>query len=126
MYFEKTATFAPIPNPLLRRKDISPIEKLVFARLTQYCGHYGVCCWPLLSELADEVCMDVGTAQMCLQRLQQLGLLKRHSISCLKKLQQHGIVKREPPSNKNRLLNAEYIYELTFIDWLIATKNGEA
>ncbi len=120
MYFSP-ATFALIPNQLLCQKDISPDEKLVFAVLAQHCGNK-LCCWPPLEKLAGEVGFDIGIVQMCLQRLHQLGLIKRHQISCLKKLQQRGVIRREPPSIVNGLLNAEYIYELTFIDWLVANK----
>jgi hypothetical protein len=48
------ATFAPLPNWLLRRTEITSTAKLVYARLNQYRGRNGHA-WPSYSRLAAEV-----------------------------------------------------------------------
>ena len=50
-------TFAPIPNEILRRKDLSHGAKLCCARLIQYAGKDGKA-FPKLSTLGDELGMS--------------------------------------------------------------------
>ncbi|HUJ08556.1 MAG TPA: hypothetical protein VL171_00880 [Verrucomicrobiae bacterium] len=47
-------TFAPAPNWLLRRREVSTTAKLVYAGLAQYAGTQGVA-YPSLGRLAGEL-----------------------------------------------------------------------
>lgn len=59
------ATFAPIPNDILCRKDISHGAKLCCARLIQYAGK-GDKAFPKLPTLAGELGMSVRAVQRIL------------------------------------------------------------
>lgn len=69
------ATFAPIPNDILCRKDISHGAKLCCARLIQYTGK-GDKAFPKLPTLAGELGMSVRAVQRFLIELEGLGLIK--------------------------------------------------
>lgn len=101
-------TSAPIPNPLLRRTDISSSEKLIFARLIQYCGD-GI--EEHCSPSQEEIAMEVGLGLQAVRR-------------CLKKLEQAGLIKRYSPTGINRILHAKTTYILTLHNWLGDTAEG--
>lgn len=69
------ATFAPIPNDILSRKDISHGAKLCCARLIQYAGKSDKA-FPKLPTLAGELGMSVRAVQRFLIELEGLGLIK--------------------------------------------------
>lgn len=70
-----TGTFAPIPNDILRRKDLSHGAKLVCARLIQYAGK-GNQAFPKLPKLAEEVGMSARAVQRFLSELENLKLIE--------------------------------------------------
>lgn len=62
-------TFAPIPNDILRRKDMSHGAKLCCARLIQYAGADGKA-FPKLPTLAEELGMSIRAVQRFLSELE--------------------------------------------------------
>jgi DNA-binding transcriptional regulator GbsR (MarR family) len=70
-----SATFAPIPNSILRRTDLSHGAKLCAARLIQYAGR-DIKAYPRLDTLADELGMSVRAVQRFLAELESYGLIK--------------------------------------------------
>lgn len=70
-----TGTFAPIPNDVLRRTDLSHGAKLVCARLIQYAGK-GNKAFPKLPKLAEEVGMSARAVQRFLSELEDLELIE--------------------------------------------------
>lgn len=103
--YSNFGTFAPIPNFLLRRpcSEISSSEKLVMARLIQYCNGNGEC-WPSQKKLGQEVGLGELMVQKCLKRLQEIGLVK-----CL------------PPTGKDRLMHKHNTYVLLWHEWMEET-----
>ena len=65
-----------IPTEVLRYPDITPSEKLVFARLLQFAGAKGHA-WPSLELLADEVSLSVVQARRCVRALETKKLIRR-------------------------------------------------
>ena len=68
-------TFAPIPNKILCRKDLSHGAKLCCARLIQYAGKDGKA-FPKLTTLADELGMSVRAVQRFISELEEADLVK--------------------------------------------------
>lgn len=68
-------TFAPIPNSLLKRPDVSYGAKLCCARLIQYAGKTNYA-YPKLETLIKELSMPKRTLQRFLTELQKKGLIK--------------------------------------------------
>ena len=67
-------TFAPIPNSILRRTDLSHGAKLCCARLIQYAGKDGKA-FPKLTTLVDELGMSKRAVQRFLVELEENGLI---------------------------------------------------
>jgi hypothetical protein len=89
-----TDTFAPLPNWLLRRPDISASAKIVFARLRQYQGE-NADCWPSVQTMSAEV-----------------GIAGRNVIKQLQALERHGLIvvtRRTGTSNRYRLATGDEI-----------------
>lgn len=109
MHLYPPTTFVPVPNPLLQRTDISSSEKLVFARLIQYCENQGPQehCSVSQEELANEIGLRLPAVQRCLKRLQRAGLIKSYR-----------------PTGINRLLHGNNTYVLTWHNWLGDTAEG--
>lgn len=103
--YHNFGTFAPTPNFLLRRpcSEISSSEKLVMARLIQYCDGKGEC-WPSQKKLGQEVGLGELMVQKCLKRLQEIGLVK-----CF------------PPTGKYRLMHMHNTYVLLWHEWMEET-----
>lgn len=103
--YSNFGTFAPIPNFLLRRpcSEISSSEKLVMARLIQYCNGNGEC-WPSQKKLGQEVGLGELMVQKCLKRLQEIGLVKCFS-----------------PTGKDRLMHKHNTYVLLWHKWMEET-----
>ena len=70
-----TLTFAPIPNYILRHRDLSHGAKLCCARLIQYAGKTGKA-YPKLSTLADELGMSVRAVQRFISELEFNALIE--------------------------------------------------
>jgi DNA-binding transcriptional MocR family regulator len=68
-------TFAPIPNTILRRTDLSHGAKLCCARLIQYAGKNNQA-FPKLPTLAEELGMSVRAVQRFLTELESHGLIQ--------------------------------------------------
>src|SRR5690606_17369286 len=68
-------TFAPIPNSILCRTDLSHGAKLCCARLIQYAGR-DTKAYPRLDTLADELGMSVRAVQRFLTELESHNLIK--------------------------------------------------
>ncbi len=68
-------TFAPIPNKILCRTDISHGAKLCCARLIQYAGKDGQA-FPKLPLLAEELGMSVRAVQRFIIELEGLELIQ--------------------------------------------------
>lgn len=68
-------TFAPIPNDILRNRDLSHGAKLCCARLIQYAGKTGKA-FPKLPTLADELGMSVRAVQRFISELEFHALLE--------------------------------------------------
>jgi len=69
-------TFAPIPNWLMRRRDLSPGAKLCYARLTQFAGKDGQC-FPSLSVLAEELGCSRSQVKRYIKELERANLVER-------------------------------------------------
>lgn len=69
------ATFATIPNAVLKRTDLSHGAKLCAARLIQYADKRGVA-FPRLPTLAAELGMSVSAVKRFLHELLELNLLR--------------------------------------------------
>jgi hypothetical protein len=67
---------ALIPAQVLRYSEITPSEKLVFARLLQFAGARGHA-WPSLELLAAEVSLSVVQARRCVRALETRKLVRR-------------------------------------------------
>jgi DNA-binding transcriptional ArsR family regulator len=67
-------TFAPIPNKILCRRDLSHGAKLCCARLIQYAGKDGKA-FPKLTTLVDELGMSKRAVQRFLVELEENGLI---------------------------------------------------
>ena len=50
---------ALVPSEILRSPDLTPSEKLVFARLMQFAGGKGKA-WPSIERIAEEVALSVA------------------------------------------------------------------
>jgi DNA-binding transcriptional ArsR family regulator len=70
-------TFAPIPNEILRRKDLSHGAKLCCARLIQYAGKDGKA-FPKLTTLGDELGMSKRAVQRFLIELEENNMVTAH------------------------------------------------
>jgi len=70
-------TFAPLPNKVLRRTDLSHGAKLCCARLIQYAGKDGRA-FPKLPTLAEELGMSVRAVQRFIAELESLDLIQTH------------------------------------------------
>lgn len=68
-------TFAPIPNKILCRKDLSHGAKLCCARLIQYAGKGGKA-FPKLKTLGDELGVSSRGAQRFIAELEQANLIR--------------------------------------------------
>lgn len=68
-------TFAPIPNEILRRKDLSHSAKLCCARLIQYAGKDGKA-FPKIPTLGDELGMSIRAVQRFISELEGAGLIR--------------------------------------------------
>jgi len=67
-------TFAPVPNWLLHRPEVSPGAKLAYARLKQYGGRNGTA-WPSLTTLGREVGVSRRQAKRYVAELRALKLI---------------------------------------------------
>jgi predicted transcriptional regulator len=67
---------ALVPSEILRSPDLTPSEKLVFARLMQFAGGKGRA-WPSIERVADEVALSVAQARRCIAALENNGLIRR-------------------------------------------------
>lgn len=74
-------TFAPIPNDILRRTDISSSAKLCCARLIQYAGQDSEA-FPKLQTLGNELGMSARNVQRLLLELEEKGLIVKHQRGC--------------------------------------------
>jgi biotin operon repressor len=81
----KLFTGSFIPNCLLQYKGLSPLAKLVWARLAQYAGENGYC-YPSLETLASE-----------------LGASKKGIHKAIKDLEKQGFIERELPQGIDKL-----------------------
>jgi DNA-binding transcriptional ArsR family regulator len=68
-------TFAPIPNEILRRKDLSHGAKLCCARLIQYAGKDGKA-FPKIPTLGDELGMSIRAVHRFISELEEANLIK--------------------------------------------------
>jgi hypothetical protein len=68
-------TFAPVPNWLLRRRDVGAPAKLLYGRLAQYAGKNGQA-YPSLSTLATEIGIDRRNIIRHQHTLESKGLLR--------------------------------------------------
>ncbi len=68
--------FAPVPNWLLRRREVNDGTKLVFGRLCQYCGGERTC-FPKQATLAAELGKSERTIRDHLAELEKHGLIRR-------------------------------------------------
>lgn len=68
-------TFAPIPNSVLRRTDLSHGAKLCCGRLIQYAGKSNKA-FPKLPTLAGELGMSIRAVQRFLVELESHGLIQ--------------------------------------------------
>src|ERR1043166_6973286 len=85
--------FAPCPNWLLCRREVSSTAKNLYARLLQYQAGDGNA-WPSYDTLASEI-----------------GISRRQAINVLKELERHGLVK------VTRRRNRSNIYQLPPHPW---------
>ena len=67
--------FAPIPNWLLCRREVSDGAKLTFGRLLQYFGSKSEC-WPHQQTLADELGTNTRSIRRHLKELETHGLVQ--------------------------------------------------
>jgi hypothetical protein len=67
-------TFAPLPNWILSRKEISITAKLIYARLLQYKGKKDHA-YPRRQELADECGLELKTVARALRELKKFNLI---------------------------------------------------
>ena len=67
---------ALLPSEILRSPDLTPSEKLVFARLMQFAGGKGRA-WPSIERVADEVALSVAQTRRCIATLESKGLIRR-------------------------------------------------
>lgn len=67
---------ALVPNEILRSYDLTPSEKLVFARLMQFAGGKGKA-WPSVERIAAEVALSIPQARRCISALESKGLIRR-------------------------------------------------
>lgn len=64
-----------IPNWLMRNRELSSSDKLVYARLAQYAGKDGEC-FPKQETIADECGMNISTVNTSIKTLIKVGLLE--------------------------------------------------
>lgn len=64
-----------IPNCIMRCRQLSPIDKLVWARLTQYAGESGIC-YPSQTLLAEEIGVGSASIKRSIRILVDMKLLK--------------------------------------------------
>ena len=74
-------TFAPIPNDILRHRDLSHGAKLCCARLIQYAGKTGKA-YPKLSTLGDELGMSARAVQRFISELEFHALIETRRRGC--------------------------------------------
>ncbi len=67
---------ALVPSEILRSPDLTPSEKLVFARLMQFAGGKGKA-WPSIERIAEEVALSVAQARRCVAALEGNRLIRR-------------------------------------------------
>lgn len=95
---------ASIPNWLLKSKNFTAIDKLVFARLMQFSGKDGKC-YPKQETIADEI-----------------GASPRSVRDSITKLAESGLISVVKPKGKEKLLHMNSCY--TFI-WVSSVIEGE-
>lgn len=93
---------ALVPSEVLRWTDVTPSEKLVFARLMQFAGGKGKA-WPSIERIAEEVALSVPQARRCVSVLETKGLIRRVARSGRSnefEFLWHTIYEQEPHSPK--------------------------
>ena len=70
-------TFAPTPNWILRRKELSMGAKAAYGRLCQYGGTHGAI-WPKMATLAAELGVSESQARRYIQELESFNLIHVH------------------------------------------------
>lgn len=78
-----------LPNWLLKNTEITPSEKLTYARLCQFSGKDGRC-FPKIDTIAQEIGLEERQVQRNLQRLEESGLIE--------------VIRRPPQVNEYRFL----------------------
>ncbi len=92
---------ALVPSEILRSPDLTPSEKLVFARLMQFAGGKGRA-WPSIERVAEKVALSVAQARRCIAALESKGLIRRVPRSGRSnefEFLWHAIYEREPRSS---------------------------
>ena len=72
---EKKKEFAPVPNWLLCRKEVTSTGKLLYGRITQYVGKNGTA-WPSIRVLAEELGVVERQIKRVIQELEGKKLIK--------------------------------------------------
>lgn len=92
---------ALVPSEILRSPDLTPSEKLVFARLMQFAGGKGRA-WPSIERVAEEVALSAAQARRCIAALESNGLIRRVARSGRSnefEFLWHAIYEQEPRSS---------------------------
>lgn len=64
-----------VPDPVKEKKNLKPIDYLVYANIRRYMNKDTKCCWPSLNTIADICDCSVPTIRTSIKRLHQEGLI---------------------------------------------------
>ena len=65
-----------VPDPVKEKKNLKPIDYLVYANIRRYMNKDTKCCWPSLSTIATVCDCSVPTIRTSIKRLRKEGLLE--------------------------------------------------
>lgn len=72
---EKSQQHVQVPDPVKEKKELKPIDYLVYANIRRYVNKDTKTCWPSLATIAKDCQCSVPTIRTSIKRLHKEGLL---------------------------------------------------
>lgn len=72
---EKSQQHVQVPDPVKEKKELKPIDYLVYANIRRYMNKDTKTCWPSLATIAKDCQCSVPTIRTSIKRLHKEGLL---------------------------------------------------
>lgn len=72
---EKSQQHVQVPDPVKEKKDLKPIDYLVYANIRRYMNKDTKTCWPSLTTIAKDCQCSIPTVRTSIKRLHKEGLI---------------------------------------------------